>query len=135
MGALCHAVLDNVTSRVLALTDIGVQETHQLSHLLGSLAENCETLFAPKKAAAAAAAAAAEKEKRLVIGAYVGNWERFGGLRGVLEASLSDIRRQVEGGEGVAALFTREELRGVVAALFNDSAARKAVMDMLKSDL
>lgn len=92
MGDVADAMLVRITDGVLALKDIGVDETHRLHGLLSGVAECVVDLFdehPPQPTDSAVGAARADLAPLQLP--QLPSWTRFLQVRDILELSLAEI--------------------------------------------
>jgi len=145
MGLLVNFVVNDITSSILLLEDIGAEFAFQLHQLFGQLIEKLPRLLktggaslgddirdeAASSSPSSSAASVAPVDNLFKL---VPKWQRFTELHLVLNANLSEISDRWADGKGqLAAVFSAFEVKNVIRALFENNEKRARVLKMIDS--
>jgi len=145
MGLLVNFVVNDITSSILLLEDIGAEFAFQLHQLFGQLIDFLPRLLVAgdqfREMESAAASSSSSSSSSLTPPPAVDNlfklvpkWQRFTELHLVLNANLSEISDRWADGKGqLAAVFSAFEVKNVVRALFENNEKRARVLKMIDS--
>ena len=139
MGLLINFVVNDITSSILLLEDIGAEFAFQLHQLFGQLIAFLPRLLVldergleEEEGASASPSASPVVVDNLFK--LVPKWQRFTELHLVLNANLSEISDRWADGKGqLAAVFSAFEVKNVVRALFENNEKRARVLKMIDS--
>ena len=135
MGLLINFVVNDITSSILLLEDIGAEFAFQLHQLFGQLIEFLPRLLLIGEQCAESEAA--DSSTPVVVDnlfKLVPKWQRFTELHLILNANLSEISDRWADGKGqLAAVFSAFEVKNVVRALFENNEKRARVLKMIDS--
>ncbi|XP_014677255.1 PREDICTED: centromere/kinetochore protein zw10 homolog [Priapulus caudatus] len=122
IGTLLNSVVTEVISKILALVDISADEATELHYVLDVIIQGSSACFE----------AGTELEVNAVSPATnhcVTNWMKFQELAFILNSSMYDIKERWAAGKGpLGAVFTPNELKSLIRALFQNTDKRAAVL-------
>ncbi|XP_045165863.2 centromere/kinetochore protein zw10 homolog [Mercenaria mercenaria] len=125
IGGLLNGVIIEVTDSIVALEDISADDTKQLSRLVTTISARAPELFKVD-----------DEEKTNItieIQRNVAKWQRFRELDMVLNASMIEIGDRWASGKGpLAVVFTANEVKQLIRALFQNTDRRAAMLAKIK---
>ena len=135
MGLLINFVVNDITSSILLLEDIGADFAFQLHQLFGQLIEFLPQLLRTGDQVAEDSSSSSSPTNAVDnLFKLVPKWQRFTELHLVLNANLSEISDRWADGKGqLAAVFSAFEVKNVVRALFENNEKRARVLKMIDS--
>eukprot|EP00730_Choanoeca_flexa_P017063 TRINITY_DN8168_c0_g1_i1.p1 TRINITY_DN8168_c0_g1~~TRINITY_DN8168_c0_g1_i1.p1 ORF type:complete len:746 (+),score=174.94 TRINITY_DN8168_c0_g1_i1:28-2238(+) len=116
MDTLVSGVMEAIMAQIMAMDDISEDETHQLHDLMRFLSESVEPIFKVRE------------HPQLKADEQVQAWPKFQQLQEFLTARLTVIIDKFNANEW---LFTGDELRGLVRALFAESERRNKFLQQI----
>jgi len=141
MGLLVNFVVNDITSSILLLEDIGADFAFQLHQLFGQLLDFLPQLLrtgdqVKEDSSYSSSSASSSSPSHAVDNLFklVPKWQRFTELHLVLNANLSEISDRWADGKGqLAAVFSAFEVKNFVRALFENNEKRARVLKMIDS--
>ena len=124
-GGLLNGVIIEIADSIVELEDISADDTKQLSRLISTISERAPELFKLD-----------EDDKTnttIEIQRNVAKWQRFRELDMVLNASMIEIGDRWASGKGpLAVVFTANEVKQLIRALFQNTDRRAAMLAKIK---
>ncbi|KJE88618.1 centromere/kinetochore protein zw10 [Capsaspora owczarzaki ATCC 30864] len=146
MAHLIEAAMGKIISDILAISDIGEDETHELVGIISLVVQRAETLLVldaavPARASTLVARTSAPKTNP-AIRSLVPSWSKFVQLGEILNMSLAEITERWIAGTAASApgsvnaaagwLFQPQELAHLIRALFSDTPLRHKTLALFK---
>lgn len=123
IGSLLNGVIVEITDSIVTLEDISTDDAKQLSGLLNTLAAQAPELLKTD----------CDGNATIEIQCHVAKWQRFRELDMVLNASMIDIGERWATGKGpLAVVFSPNELKQLIRALFQNTDRRAALISKIK---
>lgn len=124
-GGLINGVIVEITDSISALEDISADDAKELSLVLTTIADKCPSLFEiPRES---------EASLTVEIQRNVAKWQRFRELDIILNASMIDISDRWASGKGpLAEVFSADEVKQLIRALFQNTDRRSQILAKIK---
>uniref|UniRef100_A0AAY4DTD2 Centromere/kinetochore protein zw10 homolog n=1 Tax=Denticeps clupeoides TaxID=299321 RepID=A0AAY4DTD2_9TELE len=127
MGTLLNTAICDITAKILQLEDISSEDGAHLYALCQIILEEGPLVFTPLPEESK------NKKYQEEVPVYVKKWMTFKELSIVLQASLQEIvDRWAEGKGPLALVFTSNEMKGLIRALFQNTDRRAVALTKIK---